>query len=232
MTTCRQCVPLTLAFLMQIASPSYSQVKNTMEVPTELFGITIGKAYSIGEPENGDLGNFPVKKFAGIQKFMGSGVSYYFQPIKANPAFEYIEERKTPEDKFFATSFRAYIYPVIPPDIQSLKELEQNWMKFKHRVTLVEWSKDMPNENDAYYAAMDWCATFKATISVDPKITDLSPGTQWYRCEFTSGDRVLEARNVGKGVSVALRLREDITDKINADVEERVRSLQGKALLE
>jgi len=217
---------------MHIASPSYSQVKNTQEVPTELFGIAIGKAYSIGEPENGDLSNFPVKKFAGIRKFMGSGVSYYFQPIKANPAFEYIEKRELPENKYFATSFRAYIYPVIPPDIQSMKALDQIWMKLKHQVTLVEWSKDMPNEDDAYYAAMDWCATFKATISVDPKITDLSPGTRWYSCEFTSGDRVLEARNVGKGVYVALRLRKDISDKINADVEERVRSLQGKALLE
>lgn len=225
------CLALSLAFLTLLASPTHPQDKK-QEVPKELFGITIGRVYSLGSPESGDLGDFPVKRFTGMQKFMGSGVSYYFQPLKANPAFEYIEKRKKPEDSFFGTSFRAYIYPVIPPNIQSLKELEQTWLKLKHRVALVEWRKDMPTKDDAYYAAMDWCATLKATLSVEPKITDLRSDTYWYRCEFTSDDRVIEARNVGEGVSVSLRLRDDISDKIDADVEERIRSLQGKALLE
>lgn len=224
-------MPLSLAFLTLLAHPTYSQDKK-QEVPTELFGITVGKVYSLGEPESGDLGNFPVKKFTGMQKFMGSGVSYYFQPIKANPAFEYIEKKEKPEDSFFGTSFRAYIYPVIPPDIQSLKELEQIWMRLKHRVALVEWSKNMPNKDDAYYAAMDWCETFEATVSVAPKVTDLGSDTRWYSCEFNAGDRVLEAQNVGEILSVSLSLRKDILETIDADVEERIRSLQGKALLE
>lgn len=232
MTFFRECVPLTLAFLMLFASPSSPQEKKTQEVPTELFGIKVGKDYRLGTPETGDFGDFPVKKFTGIKRLMGSGFSYYFQPIKANPAFEYIEERNKPEDTLFDTSFRAYLYPVIPPDVQSLRDLERVVTSMKHRVARVEWSKNMPNKDEAYYAAMDWCATFKATFSVAPKITDLSSDTRWYSCEFTSGDRTFEAQNVGEIVSVSLSLRRDISDKINEEVEQRIRSLQGKDLLE
>ncbi len=205
----------------------------TREVPRELFGIKVGEVYDIGNPDTGDLGNFPVKSFAGIQRFLGSGISYYFEPLKANPEFEYKEERIKPDEKYYTTSFRAYILPVLPSDITTMEQLRSRWQKVQHRVALIEWQKKMPSEEDAYFRSLDYCKTFAASLNVAPEITDIYDTIgKWYSCKFTSGEREFEIRNAGELLTVGLSLRKDIREKMEKDTETFVRKLKARELLE
>ena len=217
------------AFVSAAVPHTLADVGDKQGVPTQLFGIAVGRAYNIGNPEAGDLGDFPVKKFGGIKQFLGMGVSYYFEPLKANPMFEYIEEREKPDDEFFTTSFRAYIYPVIPDSVQTMDELQTVWPGLKQRVKLVEWHKKFPKKDDAYYRAINLCNTFTAGLNVAPKILDTD---EWYTCTFTAGERDFEVRNAGNLLLVSLSLRRDLREKLDKDVDARIRALQSKDLLQ
>lgn len=221
---------MALAALLTLSVPATaaSQGSGKQDVPTELFGIKVGQDYNIGNPDTGDLGDFPVKKFAGIQIFMGSGLSYYFEPLKANEMFEYVESRKKPDDRFFTTSFRAYLYPVIPESIQDIDRLKKAWPTLKQRVALIEWQMTSTKADDAYYRAIDLCETFSAGFAVKPKISDID---KWYNCTFTSGEREFDVRNSGDLLSVSLSLRDDIRNKLDKEVDSRIRGLKSKALL-
>lgn len=94
-------------------------------VPGKLFGITLGAVHTLGNPEANDFGTMPIKKFAGMNSFMGYGAHYYFQPKVAHKFFEYVEKREKPEDKYFETSFRLYLLPLIPSTVGSIEQLNQ-----------------------------------------------------------------------------------------------------------
>lgn len=224
---------LALVFVSPICgttSIALSDDAQRRPVPTELFGITVGATYDLGNPDNGDLGNFPVKKFAGINKFLGQGFSYYFEPIKESKFFEYVEMKKKPEDKYFTTSFRAYLLPVVPPDIKSMKEFIARSAEFKSEVILIEWNSDAKNKDEAYYWAIDLCKTFSADFSVAPKITDFRE-EKWYECAFSSGDLVFRVSS-SYSRSVQLQLNDEVSAAKEQQIENFVRRLKSKELLE
>ncbi len=97
-----------------LLTSSISSAEESHGVPEKLFGISLGGIYDLGSPLDNDLGNIPVKKFAGLEVFLGNGIHYYFQPKEEYKIFEYVEyveKPEKPEDQ--KTSFKLYLLPVI-----------------------------------------------------------------------------------------------------------------------
>ena len=63
-----------IAILLLAFSGSAFATDEPRDVPRSLFGITLGAIYDIGDPESNDLGNIPIKKFAGMNRFLGHGI--------------------------------------------------------------------------------------------------------------------------------------------------------------
>ena len=212
---------ILIAFLLLMSS--ISSAGESRGVPEKLFGIALGGIYDLGGPEDNDLGNIPVKKFASIQRFLGNGIHYYFQPKEEYKIFEYVEKREKPEDQYFGTSFRLYLLPVIPSTITTIEQLEK--AKLNWEVTSIEWSNDAKTKEKAYYWAMNLCKTFKVDISVEPEITDYY-GSKWYTCTFSSGDREFKVSSFYSR-SIELSYKKEVFEAKNEAVEKIIRKLQA-----
>ena len=131
---------------------------DNQKFPDSLFGVNLGGIYNLGSGNDSkDVGNIPVKKFTGMQQFLGSGLHYYFEPLKDYKAFRYVERRENPDDEYFTTSFSAYILPVIPEKTKSLDGLEKvvvNW-----EVISIVWTDILDkngNKKEEYFWAVDF----------------------------------------------------------------------------
>lgn len=213
-----------VAFLSVISSQALGDASR--EVPEKLFGIALGGRYDLGNPEVGNLGDIPVKKFTGMNRFLGYGVHYYFQPKEEHKFFEYAEKRKKPQDKYFESSFRLYLLPLIPSAIKSVDQL--NATKLKWEVLLIEWSKNPETKEDAYYWAIDLCKTFAADISAKPKITNYFD-EKWYECIFSTSNREFKVSSF-HSKSVQLSYKREVSDQKDRSVEAVVRRLQAKEI--
>ena len=212
-----------IAFILLTSSLSLAE--ESRGVPKKLFGISLGGIYKLGDPETNNFGNIPVKKITGLQKFLGEGIHCYFQPKEEYKSFEYVEKRKKPEDRFFETSFRLYLLPVIPSTIKTIEQLDlpkENW-----EVTAIEWSRPAKTEEKAYYWAMDLCKTFKADISVSPEIDD--DHKEWYACTFSFGDREFRVSSFLSG-SVELSYKREVFEAKNEAVDKVIRKLQAEKI--
>ena len=202
---------------------SLSFAEENHRFPEQLFGITLGGIYDIGEPENKDLGNIPVEKFTGITRFLGQGIHYYFKPKKQYKQFDYIEKEKKPEDHFFETSFRLYLLPIIPASVSNKKQLENT--KIKWEVALIEWSSNANTKENAYWWAFNLCETFEADLSVKPKITD-SYDKKEYQCVFSYENRAFKVSSIfSKRVELSYT-----QEKKDDAVEKKMRKLQANEI--
>lgn len=213
------------------------------EVPRQLFGVTLGNVYDLGV--DGGVGTLPVKRFTGLQRFLGSGIHYYFEPAKEYSAFPYIEKPDEGDD-WFPTSFRLYLLPVIPPSIESSDELTSSNIAWK--AVLIEWSLDdnapdvgeheagnydfaaglkkrKTNRHEDYLWALDLCATFKADLGIDPKIIDYRD-SHFYECTFADDERVLEVSS-NPVKTIQLRFSEEVYNSMEEEVENRLYQLKA-----
>jgi hypothetical protein len=213
-----------LGFLMLI--PSLSRGEAPRGVPTKLFGILLGGIYDVGNSEMNDLGNIPIRKFAGMNQFLGNGIHYYFQPVDDNKAFEYVEKRKKPEDKYFETSFRLYMLPVIPTTVKTIEQLDA--AKVKMEVVTIEWSVEPKSKDDAYYWAIDLCKTIELDISVRPKIDNFYDSKN-YTCTFSAGEREFKVSSF-YSKSISLSYRRDVFDKKDKALEKTLRKLRAEKI--
>src|SRR5215813_4767300 len=128
---------LMCIFMTALFQPLFAA--DNQKFPDSLFGVKLGGVYNIRSGnECKDVGNMPVKKCGGIQKFLGNGFHYYFEPLKEYKAFRYVERPEKPGDEYFQTSFSSYLLPVIPEKVKNLEELESiqvNW-----EVTTIVWT--------------------------------------------------------------------------------------------
>lgn len=172
-----------------------------INVPNKLFGIQLGKHYEIGNGIDSN-GNMPIKKFNGIEKFLGEGIHYYFQPIKEYKAFKYFEKKKTTKSNFHSSSFSLYLFPVIPKDVNSIDKLESSVKYWE--VAGIRWS-DIGSEKENigreerkqnnYNWAKELCKTFQLDIKQEAKILDYNEETilyEWYQCKFTYDGRTFK----------------------------------------
>jgi len=191
-------------------------------VPEALFEIKLGGVYDVGDSENKQHGNIPIKKFTGMNRFLGNGIHYYFEPKKEYKIFKYIEKRNKPEDQYYETSFRLYLLPVVPSSITTKEQLEN--AKLNWEVTVIEWSNDAIAKEDAYFWAIDLCKTFEVGISVKPEITD-SFDEKWYQCIFSSGDREFKVSS-SLPRSISLSYKKDVWEAKNNAVDRFIRKLK------
>lgn len=209
-------------------------------VPTKLFEVQLGKIYRApdGLFTSSDI---PMAKFAGVQQgFMGHGIHFYFQPRKVYEAFPYVEERKTPEDKYFGTSYRLYMLPVIPKGATSIKEVEEQKTP-SYEVQVIEWRKSREGgdrNNEDYYWASSMCKTFEADLGVKPKVSEAwSPPSagktsaldSYYTCTFSEGSRELEVSSLF-GRKVSLGFKNEVTKAKDEAFETAIRKLQAPAI--
>jgi hypothetical protein len=205
---------------------SQSWAETPQGVPDKLFSITLGGMYDIGNLEMNDFGNIPVKKATGMNRFLGNGIHFYFQPKAEHKVFEYVEKRENPNDKYFKTSFRLYLLPVIPLTIKTAEQLDNE--KLKWEVAVIEWSTEPKKKDDAYYWAIDLCKTFSVDIPVKPELTD-NYESKLYECTFTTGAREFKVSS-SYSMSVSLSYKRDVFDKKNESVNRIIRKLQAKEI--
>lgn len=217
-----------ILFLLISLLISCSKESNT--VPKELFGIKLGLIFDTSNIDESNTGDLPIKKFTGSNRFLGNGSHVYFEPLKENKYFPYKEEKDKPSDKFYKTNFRLYVLPVIPDSIKTTEELNKS--KLKMEVVLIEWSDSKKNKEESYYWSINMCKNFSSDIKVKPEILDLYD-SKTYSCRFIIQDRELEIRNIGSDrVYFTLKRPKEIFDKKDNDVEEKIRKLNVKEILQ
>ena len=214
-------------FLLLFCSQSFAE--GTSPVPDKLFGVPLGGIYDIGTPELVGIGNLPIKKFTGAQKFLGEGLHYYFEPKEAYKAFNYVERPEKQGEQYFPTSFRLYLLPVIPNTITNIEQFEKATLKWE--VSVIEWSgeatkDDHKAKDEAYYWAIDICKTFESDISVKPEIYN-NFEDKLYSCTFSSGDRKLVVGSLSAKY-FQLSYAGNIFNKKTDNVDNTIRKLRAK----
>lgn len=199
-------------------------------IPTELFGLKLGQAYDLGDERRGQKGDIPVKRFAGIVNFLGEGISYYFEPKKTNKLFPYVETKKSKADKYFETSFRAYLLPIIPDTLTSVDQLTQSNLQWQPIV--IEWSIKAKSKKDSYYWAMDLCKTFTVDFEKTPEIYDVNEvDSQGYSCTFGADDREFTIAGMYGFNRIKLEYNTETVKAMNTAVETKRRKIAAKSII-
>jgi hypothetical protein len=178
-------LPTLCVVLCAVSTTAKAQDKAVF--PDSLFEVKLGGIYTVSEGK--DIGTIPVQKFTGAEKLLGSGIHYYFKPLKDYKMFKYIEKHKGPDDTYFETSFHLYLLPVIPSTVKNSLELANLHPQWE--VAAIGWCDKTEKEEDAYYWAIDLCKNVKIDLEREPDIND-EYKFKIYTCKFTEGNRRLE----------------------------------------
>lgn len=229
---------ITAVLLSFVFGSAFSQ--NLRGIPDSLFGIKLGAILDIGKGGS-DLGDVPVKRFTGANRFLGQGIHYFYEPLVENKYFPFYVKRKNSDDEFFETSHRMYLLPIIPDTIKKIDELDS--LVPKYIVTSISWYDESPErsavkvktkleeqaKSDDYFWAVDLCKTLATDISIKPEIFDLYEYKD-YRCTFIEGDKKFEVSSFyRKNISLAFTKKK--FDAMNAEVETKIRKLRAKDVL-
>lgn len=218
-----------LALLPFVALPTWAQ--EVHEIPTTLFGVGLGNVYEYPpvDAADGAVGTFPVKRLVSEQQSVHKGLSLYFEPLPENAPFPFGEvTQKDGADRI--SSYRLHLYPVIPTGATTLAQLRES--NLPQKVNMIEWSLvgPKPQAVDDYSWARDLCRSTEREVGTEPDITD-DAGSGVYRCIFASGDRELEITSV-IGRTVQLSFRAAVSDRMDADVNTRLRRLELEEIRE
>lgn len=206
------------------ASPAWAA--GARDVPEQLFGITLGGRYVTGRPERDELGDLPVRKFTGMKRHLNCGVAYFFQPIDADPRFPYAEKHEKPQNRYFETSFRLILLPIIPATIKTLAQLDSARLHWE--VAAIDWVDQPKSWEDAYTWASDVCKSFRAQLTTTPAIADQREAGI-YECTFAAGARELRIGSIyGKGLH--LGFTQDELEKKIQSVDKTIRGLRAQSI--
>jgi hypothetical protein len=216
------------SFLFAVFSPATAQ-DTKRSFPDSLFGVKLGSVHTLGKSgKHDDVGTLPIKEFKGVNQFLGNGVHYYFKPLKENPAFKYIENRKKPTDEYFATSFRLYLLPVIPKTVSSAKDLEPHLLAWE--VMLIEWSEENEkNKDSAYFWASDFCKSLELDLGRKADTFD-NYESKWYSCTFQEKDSELNANSLGGTKYFTLQYSKTVSERKDNAVDAMLRKLRMNAI--
>ncbi len=226
MIAMRHSIVLALALAVCVGN----SIAEPQGVPKALFGITLGAKYDVGDSEKKILGNFPVQKITGSSRsWLGNGQNVYFKPKETYPAFEYKEKPEKPQDKYFPTTFRAYVLPIITESVSSMEELRN--VKVLKEVMRVEWYSEAKSVSDAFYWAVDLCKIFASDIPVKPVIQEqFEKEHGFYNCTFADGDREFSVKSSGSSMVVALEHNKSISQQKEEGIENWLRRLHAKQI--
>jgi hypothetical protein len=202
--------------------------------PTKLFGVTLGETYFFDPQAPDGPGGFPVSKFAGYEKFLAPGITFFFKPNKEYKEFSYAEEdrgKKPKVCKKCQTTFSMYVLPDIPDSILTSDQLEKANIGLKP--VSINWRnlglKNAKNDNH-YWWAHELCRIFEVDINIKPEVTDIKKDNL-YICYFYSGEKQLKvAANDVYGQEVSLSYNTDTRIAINKAYADRVLKLQANEI--
>jgi hypothetical protein len=131
-----------------------AQAQDAPSLPLELFGIALGSVYALSAADENAVGTFPVKGLVSEPLSVHRGNSLYFEPLSERVAFPYRELEDENNDAPM-TSFRMFVYPIIPEDVETLAELQE--LDLPQKVFMIEWSlnDDRMTDSDRYSWAAD-----------------------------------------------------------------------------
>jgi hypothetical protein len=200
----------------------------TPAFPKSLFDVKLGGTYNIGKGRTPyDVGNLPVTRFTAIQRPLGSGLHYFFMPLREHEDFNYIERRWYVDDEYYESSFRLYLLPVINKTVTLKRELEN--IQWDWAVMLIEWSSVVENKEDAYYWAMDLCSSMKVDLQRVPSIDNNVESKEYY-CTFKEGDRKLEIKAAASSKFYKLSRTQMALDATNDAVDATFRKIRVNEL--
>jgi hypothetical protein len=204
-------------------SSSYSHASGKSPVPKSLFGVELGQVFtaSIENP----AGNLPIKQWTGSRRVLGAGIHYYFEPLKKYKAFEYVEKRGNQEVDYFETSFSLYNFQLIPENIQTITQLNEQ-KTFDFLVSKINWEVPIRDESKGYFWAIDICNLLASDLRVEPQILDLSSISD-YRCIFREDDRELEVWSFG---NISLQYVREKFDRLNGEFQNHLNQLRANEI--
>jgi hypothetical protein len=216
------------AWITAMIFPITSFAKESPAFPKSLFDVKLGGVYKIGKGRTPyDVGSLPVTRFTAIQRYLGSGLHYFFMPMREHENFGYIERRYDMNDEYFESSFRLYLLPVIKNSVtlkSQLEDIEWDWA-----VMLIEWSSMAERSEDAYYWARDLCSSKRMDLQRVPSINDDVVSKEYY-CTFREGDKKLEIKAAGGTKFYKLSRTQMAMDATNDAVDATFRKIRVNEL--
>jgi hypothetical protein len=202
-----------------------AHAQDAPSLPLELFGIALGSVYALpaADADEHAVGTFPIKRLVSEPLSVHRGNSLYFEPLSESAAFPY-REFEDENNHTPMTSFRTFVYPILPEDVATLADLQE--LDLPQKVFMIEWSlkDDRMTDGDRYTWAADLCGSFEDELGLDPDVTDIAERDR-YRCVFSDGERELEVSSA-IGQTIQLSYDDEITDRMNAEVYGRIRRLE------
>jgi len=179
----KKLIPL-LAFCPSFCSAS--------EVPHSLFGIELGSAFTVLTDDSMKTTNLPVTRITGMQKFMGSGVHIYFEPIKDYPEFDYKIVEAVSGSEYFKTTFSIYAFPVVPPDIKTSDQY-QSLSEVEFEVAGIRWQDFTGTDQERYLKSDRLCSILKVDLEQSPTSDLDNFDTRYRHCHFAHENRKIES---------------------------------------
>jgi hypothetical protein len=194
-------------------------------LPEALFGVKLGAIYQAGEGGGQKVGTFPVAALTGMEPgILGHGSQVYFRPLKENKRFPYVEKKKTRNAKYFNTSFRLYVLPVVTDEeLAKAMTAEGAAAEMKWEVALVEWSAAAKDDGAAHAWAVETCKDFALDLKQEPDVVDMP---SLYGCTFTSGDREVKVGTYSESKYVKLSFVDQVHEKKEAAVDAAIRKMR------
>ncbi len=198
-------------------------------VPRSLFGIDLRKVYEIGDPDNGNYGDLPIAKFAGVWVPPRGGINYYYKPLRESSYFPYKEDRASKSEKFYSTNYRLNLVPVYDDKITNLGQLHAG--KGRCEVLIISWEDKKSTAKDAYYWARDMASVFKSTLSAVKPVDENDNLRDTLEVRFIDSDRKLVIGNREDSVYFTLSVDDEYFLRRTKEAEDFVNRIRAKDIL-
>ena len=214
-------------FLMLLPYSTYAG-----EVPTELFGITLGMTTT--RTQDNPAGEMPVKRLTGLVPW-SRGARYYYEPEQITEGFPYIEYRAG-EEEVYNTNYSALVLPVIPAEVNTIKEWQEHAAQHGEQFTVltVEYtSQEYASTHEAYLAASALCQEKSAELALEPSREkdneDSGSGRFSRSCFFVTDNRELEINQNGPKFVYRLIFSYEYISLAETEVKEKINAMQLNA---
>jgi hypothetical protein len=202
------------------------------EVPTELFGITLGMTAT--RTQENPAGEMAIKRLTGLVPW-SRGARYYYEPEQESEAFPFLDYRAG-EEEFYSTNHSSLVLPVIPAEVTNVSEWEEYAAQHGEKFTVltVEYtSQEYGSTQAAYMVASKLCQDKSTELALEPSRESDTSGSgenEFQRaCFFITDNRELEINQNGPKYVYRLKFTDDFIKSADKAVGEKVSEMQLNA---
>jgi len=212
-----------LFFALLLTQPGFAG-----EVPTELFGVTLGMTTT--RTQDNPAGGMGVKRLTGLLPW-SRGARYYFEPLQDSEAFPYFEYESN-EGTAYDTSHSSLVLPVIPAEVKTRDEWKKYASIYGEQFTVMTvgyTSRLYDSAHAAYLVASSLCEDLIGRLGLEPfrEIDTEADGTNGYTrtCTFVTDNRELEVAQAGPKYVYVLKFPDEYINEADQAVGERASEL-------